>query len=186
MPREYNPNSVRNRPGLTIRPALGDRQLIAAFAKRWRCGVSEAAVRLAMIGAEAARQDSTAGRVEQLVTWLTDGRAYHDVLADCREQWGCSDDDAHRLLEAAMPVATEESSDLEILKLQRLWHASRQQVVNRFGSLERARLQGRNQGFVVIAERNGSVVDALTGLDMRAPLKRPTPWSGNRGGFKVF
>lgn len=134
MPRAYNPGSVRNRPGVTIRPAAADRQLIAAWAKRWGCGVSEAAVRLAVMGAEVGHQDSAIGRVSTVAQWLQDGQEYNDISKQCQSRWASTNDDAHRLIVEAWK-ALEGAEPWPNQEKQSIWIKAKESTIAEHGSL---------------------------------------------------
>jgi hypothetical protein len=134
MPRAYNPGSVRNRPGVTIRPAAADRQLIAAWAKRWGCGVSEAAVRLAVMGAEVGHQDSAIGRVSTVAQWLQDGQEYDDISKQCQSRWAATNDDAHRLIVEAWK-ALEGAEPWPNQEKQSIWIKAKESKIAEHGSL---------------------------------------------------
>ena len=140
MPRKYSSDSLRNQPGFTVRATPADRRVIAAHAKRWGCGLSEATLRLAMAGAAHQGADPQQMRLETVEQWLRDGLHLRQVMRLAEDNWGATQDDAFRLIDPAMAVV--DAADRR--QAEWAWYRDR---VDQHGSLDkamRAKAKGRD------------------------------------------
>lgn len=188
MPRPYNPDSTRNRPGVTIRPTAADRLLIAAWAKRWRCGLGEAAARLAVMGAEVGGSETAAGRAATVADWLSDGMDYIEALKLAQQRWDLTQDEVHRMVCLAMTGLPKPSGPIEYRQIrarQEMLHGLRCAIVYRFSSLAMA-AQARRWGYRVI-EHKGTLLDVVTDWESTPRDLLPvSPWSTGRKGIEVW
>ena len=135
MPRKWSPDSLRNQRGFTVRATPADRRVIAAHAKRWGCGLSEATLRLAMAGAHQQGGNAHQQRLETVERWLRDGFSLPKVVEQSKAAWGATPDDAFRLIDSAMAV-------VDALDPRQSDWAKLRDRVDRHGSLEKWRRNG--------------------------------------------
>jgi hypothetical protein len=160
MPRKFNPDSLRNQPGFTVRATPADRRVIAAHAKRWGCGLSEATMRLAMAGAQHQGTDPQQERLEVVEQWLRDGFGLPKVIQQAKATWGATPDDAFRLIDSAIAV-------VDALDPRQSDWAKLRDRVDRHGSLEKWRRDGGSHGDTPVERARSRALHQMDVNDLR-------------------